>query len=220
MCILSLQTKQIVMAKYLQGIIGAFSGKIGPVVGSSRNGVPYMKGKGKPRTGPVGEMEGKNRNKFSAGHAWLKPLLSFLRVGFNGFSRTTYGYNAAKSYNFKHAMKDGQMVPALVRVSDGNLPLSAELSVSLEDNSKLQFSWSGDYVDRANARDQIMVLVYNPESRTAIQEVHGAFRETGSQLIDIFHEFTGQVIHVYAAFIAADRSRQSNSVYLGEFKPF
>jgi hypothetical protein len=205
------------MAKYLQGIIGAFSGKIGPVIGTSRNGVPYMKGKGKPRTGPVGETEGENRNKFASGHAWLKPLLSFLRVGFNGYSRTTYGYNAAKSYNFKHAMENGQMIPSKVKVSNGDLALSANLSVSLEENHLLQFSWSKDYVDGTNARDQIMVLVYQPESRTAIQEIHGAFRETGSQVLDILNAFAGQVIYVYAAFIAADRSRQSNSVYLGEF---
>jgi hypothetical protein len=207
------------MAKYLQGITGAFSGKIGPVIGSSRNGVPYMKGKGKPRTGPVGEKEGENRSKFTIGHAWLKPLLTVLRAGFNGYSRTTYGYNAAKSYNFKHAMENGQMIPSLVKVSDGNLPLSADLRVSLEEDFKLRLSWSGDYLEGANARDQIMVLVYHPESSTAIKEIHGAFRETGSQLMNLYKEFSGKVIYVYAAFIAADRSRQSNSVFLGEFKP-
>ncbi|MDB5022180.1 MAG: hypothetical protein JWQ28_3307 [Pedobacter sp.] len=205
------------MAKYLQGIIGAFSGKIGPVIGSSRNGVPYMKGRGTPRSGPVGEKEAENRNKFAIGHAWLKPLLEVLRVGFAGYSRTTYGYNAAKSYNFKHAMENGQVIPAMVKISSGNLPLPEQLTATLEDNFTFRFNWSSAYTELADRKDQLMVLVYHPESRTAIYEIHGAFRESGTQLFDVSSEIKGKAVHVYAAFIAADRSRQSDSVYLGEF---
>jgi hypothetical protein len=32
------------------------------------------------------------------------------------------------------------------------------------------------------------------------------------------HQSSGRNFHVYAAFNAADRSRQSDSVYLGEWK--
>jgi hypothetical protein len=207
------------MAKYLQGITGAFSGKIGPVVGSSRNGVPYMKGKGKPRTGIAGEQETANRNKFATGHAWLKPLLPLLRVGFNGYSRTTYGYNAAKSFLFKNAMEDGQVVPANVQLSYGDLPISENLRATLTENQTMEFSWSNAYIDDASLKDQIMVLAYHPESRTAIYDIHGAFRSSGTQILELFNEFNGKTFHVYAAFIAADRSRQSDSVYLGEFMP-
>jgi hypothetical protein len=204
------------MAKYLQGIMGAFSGKIGPVIGTSRNGVPYMKGKGKPRSGPVGEQEAENRNRFATGHAWLKPLLNFLRVGFQGYSQTTYGYNAAKSYNFRYAMENGQMIPSKVNVSSGSLPLPADLQVSLDENKTLHFTWSGDYVEDTNEKDQLMLLAYHPESRTAIFENYGAFRKSGLERLELFHAFAGKAIHVYAAFVAADRSRQSDSVYLGE----
>jgi hypothetical protein len=207
------------MAKYLQGIIGAFSGKIGPVIGTSRNGVPYMKGRGYPRTAPVLENEAKNRNKFAVAHAWLKPLLQVLRVGFNGYSRTTYGYNAAKSYTLKHAMEEGAVIPALVKVSYGDLQLPENLSVTLEENYSFQFNWSTEYTEPASRKDQIMVLAYHPESKTAIYEIHGAFRQSGSQGFEVYSDFKGKMIHVYAAFIAADRSRQSDSVYLGEFMP-
>jgi hypothetical protein len=207
------------MAKYLQGIIGAFSGKIGPVIGSSRNGVAYMKGRGNPRTGPVGEKEAENRNKFATGHAWLKPLLQVLRVGFNGYSRTTYGYNAAKSYNFKHAMQNGAIVPALVKVSSGDLPLPEHISATLDENYRFQFSWSTEYTEPASRKDQIMILVYEPESRTAMFDIFGGFRENGSQDFQVYSDFKSKKIHVYAAFIAADRSRQSDSVYLGEYMP-
>ena len=223
------------MAKYLQGIMGAFSGAIGPVVGSSRNGVPYIKGKGKPRSGPIGETEAGNMKKFANGHAWLKPLLPLLRVGFNGYSQTTYGYNAAKSYNFRYAMENGQMIPSRVKVSSGDLPLSANISVVLETsenpnwnesshpgqaiNQTIHFSWSPAYIDGANNKDQIMVLAYHPESGTALQEIHGAFRESGEQRLKITSDLAGKTVCVYAAFVAADRSRQSDSVFLGEYLP-
>jgi hypothetical protein len=207
------------MGKYLQGIIGAFSGKIGPVIGSSRNGVPYMKGRGNPRTGPVPEKEAENRNKFSTGHAWLKPLLVVLRVGFHNYSRITYGYNAAKSYNFKHAMENGAMIPARVKVSFGDLPLPENLTATLESFDTFRFDWSTEYTEPASRKDQIMVLVYHPESKTAIYEIHGSFRQSGSQTFNVSSGFKGKTVHVYAAFIAADRTRQSDSIYLGEFMP-
>lgn len=203
------------MARYSNGINGAFSGKIGPVVGTSRNGVPYMKSKGNPRTAAATPAEQANRNKFSNAHAWLKPLLPVLRVGFNGYSETTYGYNAAKSYVLRNTMENGQVLPERVKISSGDLPVSPDISVNLTEDHKLQFSWSPEHVADASGKDQLMVLAYLPEKATAIYEIHGAFRETGAQVLDLVRDFADKVIHVYAAFVAADRSRQSNSIYFG-----
>lgn len=201
------------MARYSNGITGPFSGKIGPVIGSSRNGVHYMKGKGDPRTSKASEPEQANRNKFSTVTAWLKPLLPLLRVGYQGYSRTSYGFNAAKSYTLLNSMENGEVLPERVKVSIGDLPLSADLTVSLIDDRKLQFNWATDHVATASGKDQLMVLIYHPESRTAIYEIHGAFRETGTQVISLVSDFIDKTIHVYAAFVAADRSRQSESIY-------
>ena len=59
------------MAKYLHGIAGPISGKIGPVVGSSWRGIPYLKGKYRKRTGRVSDAEKANRNKFAIAASWL-----------------------------------------------------------------------------------------------------------------------------------------------------
>lgn len=203
------------MAKYTEGITGAFSGKVGPVVGSSRNGVPYMKSKGNARTSLATGAELANRKKFSAAHAWLKPLLPLLRVGFKGYSQTSYGFNAAKSYLLKHAMENGQVVPEEAKISNGDLPQSAGLSVTLQDSYKLQFHWSPDYMDGTDPKDQLMTLAYHPESSTAQYVVHGAFRETGEQILALSRDFIDKTVHIYAAYVAADRNRQSDSIYLG-----
>lgn len=191
-------------------------GKVGPVVGCIRNGKPYMRSKGKPRSSQTSEKEENNRNKFKIAHAWLQPLLVFLRSGFAGYSETAEGFNAAKSYNLKNAMTEAEVIPELVRVSYGELPLPETLQAELLDD-QLQVNWSTEHGLGASNKDQLMLLAYHPESRTALYEVHGAFRGMGMQLMDTYREFVGKTIHVYAAFVAADRSRQSNSLYLGRF---
>jgi len=155
-----------------------------------------------------------NRNKFSAAHAWLKPLLPLLRVGFNGYSKTAYGFNAAKSYVLKHAMEHGLVLPELVKISSGDLIVSSDLSASLTADRKLHINWSPEYIPGTDGKDQLMALAYHPEDATAIYVVHGAFRETGEQILDLPSDFQHKSIHVYAAFVAADRSRQSDSIYL------
>lgn len=202
------------MAKYIQGINGIFVGKVGTVVGCVWKGIPYMRSKGKPRSSQTTEIEAKNRSKFATAHAWLQPLLVFLRTGFAGYSATAVGFNAAKSYNLKNAMIQGEVVPDLVKVSHGDLPLPETLEVALLED-KLQVNWSTEYIPGSSDKDQLMLLAYHPQSRTALYEVHGAFRSMGTQLMDTYSEFVGKTIHIYAAFVAADRSKQSTSLYLG-----
>jgi len=203
------------MAKYIEGITGTFLGKVGPVVGSSRNGIPYMKSKGNARTSAATGLELANRKKFSAAHTWLKPLLPLLRIGFHNYSNSVYGYNAAKSYVLKQAMEHGSVVPELVKISSGDLMNAPDLSADLTPERKLMFSWNPAYFAGTDGKDQIMVLAYHPESAMLSYLAHGAFRELGQQILDLPLELAGKPIHVYAAFIAADRSRQSDSTYFG-----
>lgn len=203
------------MAKYLQGINGIFIGKVGSVVGCVLNGTPYMRSKPRPRTGRVGATEQQNRDKFATMQAWLKPFLPLLRVGFRSPDSEFGGYNAAKSYNLKNAMEDGAVLPDHIRISMGDLTLSDDLGVSLTGTKSLIFEWDPAYIEGTDPKDQIMVLAYHPRSQTAIYFIHGAFRDSGVQELKIPSDFIGKSVHVYAAFIAADRSSQSNSLYLG-----
>ena len=203
------------MARYLQGINGIFIGKVGSVVGCVLNGTPYMRSKPRPRTGKVGVSEQQTRNNFASMHTWLKPILPLLRVGFKSPDSVFGGYNAAKSYNLKNAMEDGAVHPEKIRISMGDLTLSPDLRVSYTENKTLLFEWDPAYLEGTDLKDQIMVLAYHPESQTALYNIHGAFRNSGVEELKITSDLTGKSVHVYAAFIAADRSRQSDSVYLG-----
>jgi hypothetical protein len=93
------------MGRLTAGLLGPVIGKVGTVIGSSRNGIPYLKGPYKNRTRVISQKETLNRRKFAAAQVWLKPLLSFVRVGFKGYGERSEGFVSAKSYLLKNVLK-------------------------------------------------------------------------------------------------------------------
>ncbi len=210
------------MGRLINGINGPIWGKVGTAIGSSRNGIPYVKGPYSSRTKTVSERELANRKKFAAAQAWLKPLLNFVRIGFKGYSQRSYGFIAAKSWLLKNAfVEDGEGLridPALVKVSSGTLPLPENLAVSLTEDGHFRFTWNPVLKnDSIAAHDQIMMLAYDVESEYAKFSTTGQFFDAGADTLTV-EQNRGKNFHVYAAFNAYDRSRQSDSVYLGEWK--
>jgi hypothetical protein len=209
------------MGRLINGINGPIQGKIGAVHGSSRNGIPYVKGPYKNRTLKVSAKELANRKKFAAAQAWLAPLLDFVREGFRGFSQRSQGFIAAKSWLLKNAfVKDEsglRIDPALVKVSSGDLPLPENLAVGLTENGDLKFTWDPGQKNGPDSVDQIMMLAYDVRKSEVTYNTTGQFRSTGADILQIT-KTNGKNFHVYAAFNAADRSRQSESIYLGEWK--
>ena len=207
------------MGRYTTGINGPVLGKVGSVIGSSRRGVPYLKGPYKKRTKKVSKKEMVNRNKFALAQEWLKPLLPFVRIGFRGYSERSEGFVSAKSLLLKNAFEGDEanmkINPALVQLSFGTLPMPATISAGQITAEGLHFTWDPNVQDAAHAKDQIMMLAYDIENKLCFFNTTGQFRTTGADILPIAKSKTKNTYHIYAAFIAADRDRQSQSVYLG-----
>ncbi len=208
------------MGKMTNGIMGPFNGKVGTVVGATWKGIPYMRARPRKRTGPISKKEKANRDKFSVAQYWLKPLLEFVRVGFKDYSPTVVGFGAAKSWMMKNAMEkteDGFLVdPSHMLVSYGELPLPANIRLGDIEAGKLPLYWDVVEKDHGHMYDQCMLLAYDIDNGRTVMKLTGQFKHVGSDTIDIDRK--GKTYHIYAAFIAADRSAVSNSVYLGEVK--
>ena len=80
------------MGKYLNGITGPASGKIGPVIASSWKGIPYLKSRSKFRTKKASEAELASRRRFKIAQHWLQPLTDFVRQGFKGYNGRIEGF--------------------------------------------------------------------------------------------------------------------------------
>ena len=206
------------MSKIPYGIQGPIIGKIGSIVGSSRKGVPYIKSIPKKRSAKAGPGEAANRNKFAIAHRWLQPVLDFVREGFRNYSPTVEGFLAAKSWLLHHAFEgagpDMRINAALAKLSHGTLPLSENIAAEKTNDGQLHFSWNRNHVEDGHPRDQAILLAYDIQHAFANFLVTGQFRETGSDLLRLPID-TERTYHIYFAFVAHDRSRQSDSVYLG-----
>jgi hypothetical protein len=205
------------MARITDGAIGPFVGSLGDITRSSWRGISYVKRRTKKRK-KRGTKEKYNQSKFSMAHFWLQPVLDFVREGFKDYSQRSTGFNAAKSYLLKNALEgtapDFSINPALVKVSAGNLPLPSNIAAEKAGDDEIRFTW--DTTDEFEYRwDNVMMLAYNVEKRHSFSRTIGEFRYKGSDNLPVF---PGLKYHLYLAFNAADRTKKSDSVYLGEMQ--
>jgi hypothetical protein len=200
------------------GSIGPMSGKVGNIVISSWKGKPYVKSAPGERTAPPTKKEIANRKKWAMAHAWLKPITDFVREGFKNYTETVEGFIAAKSYLLKNAFEgeapDIIINPALVKVSSGELPLPQNIKVTQNTNKELQFTWNTDDIEYNNRYDQVMLLAYDIEGGYAYKRLTGQLRMNGSDTLNVQRGFE-RTLHLYIAFVSADRLTRSNSLYLG-----
>jgi len=158
---------------------------------------------------------------------WLTPVKDFVREGFKGFTYRPHaqGYAAAKSYLSLNALEGTKpnltINPALVLVSYGTLPSAEHIKVEKQDEFHLRFSWDNDWNKDVSAKDQAMLLAYDIDNKRAFMSVYGQFRNAWEDFLKVSYlkksklKPNGGTFHCYMGFVAADRSRQANSIYLG-----
>jgi len=208
------------MAIIKEGVLGGFRGKIGPVVGVSNGETFYMRslpGRKKKQT----DKELLNQAKFKLVLDHLEPVKELVKAGFKDHYTKTGGYRAAFAYNRKYAVagEEGGLYidPALFRISGGDLPGATDAAGNI-DNGMLEITWSNAGLNGAANSDQMILLVYDPEnSRTLTRIFDGAYRRAESFRVEIPADMMGTEANVYIGFIAADRSAQSDSQFLGRF---
>jgi hypothetical protein len=105
--------------------------------------------------------------------------------------------------------------PVLVQVSFGVLPLPSNITAVKIAPNVLQITWDAVEKNTEGACDQLMMLAYDIENGEATSNVTGQFRYVGADTLDLSPAIPERTYHIYAAFVAADRSCQSESIYLG-----
>jgi hypothetical protein len=208
------------MATVVEGILGGFRGKIGTVVGVSNGGTYYMRSLPRKRK-KAGNKELINQARFKAVIDHLEPIKPLVKAGFKGHYTKTGGHRAAFSYTRKHSIggegKEVYIVPELFKFSGGDLAGAAEPLVTVN-NDQLEFTWNPMSGTEGGNSDQVMLLVYDPVNSWTLTRIYdGAFRSTGSDTMLIPARMKGREADIYIGFVAADRSAQSDSQYLGRF---
>ncbi|HEY3373391.1 MAG TPA: DUF6266 family protein [Prolixibacteraceae bacterium] len=207
------------MAKFNQGILGGFSGKVGTVVGSVWKGICTMRALATSVSQPNSPAQLEQRARFKAVVDFLKPLTAFLRLGFKSQAIKMTEFNAAMRYNLENALTGAY--PAFdidyskALVSCGNLTGALNPVAAAVAGVGIDFTWDDNSMSAgALPNDKVLLVVYNPIKKLAISVEAGNTRVSGTQTINLPSFFEGDEVQCYIGFQNANQSVVSNSQYV------
>lgn len=209
------------MAKMKQGIFGPISGKLGPVVGATWNGIPYLrespKKKKKKRKRTTAQLANEEKMKFV--NLLLVPFHPYVGIGFQHLAIEKTAVNVAYSIMYHRAVTG--VYPNLVVdyaqivISAGNLPGLLNLEMEMVGEQVIQLIWDNGSDPRTGFDDQVMLVLYCPELALTDGFTGGAKRNSEQCLFKFDSRFIGKALEVYVSVTSLDRKRIAHSVYLG-----
>jgi hypothetical protein len=207
------------MATLKDGIMGGISGQIGNVVGASWKGIPYVRSLPQRWKDPKTKKQEKQRSRFTVTMSFLSEITPFVRVGFRSDEEQRMtAFNAAMSYNMKHAVRVGEQGAELdytrVMVSHGPLGSASEAHVEIDGN-RLWYHWKCLSLRDAWHDDVAMALAYNPAKNESIYDLNLEKREANQASLSLPNDWCGEEIVTYLAFKSAEGDRVSDSIFTG-----
>lgn len=208
------------MGKFYKGILGGFSGKVGPVVGLNWKGVDIMRSLPKKSGRVPSQAQLAVRAKFRLVIQFLNPVRALLSKYFGQEQGVQSRWNLATSFHINEAVigtfpafgidytkvifSRGELTGLQSAV--GTPQPGAGIAISWEDNSGQGF---------ARADDGLLVVAYN-ESRGLFETREmAAVRSSGTYTLELPAAWTGEQVQCWTAFTSADGKKCSTSVFMG-----
>jgi hypothetical protein len=201
------------MATIKQGILGAFSGKVAGVVGSSWKGIPVMKSLPPSVANPKTAKQIEQRSRMSACTAFSQSILAEVIKPLNDrFASRMSGFNAFTSRNIANFEGGVLSKPEDLKISpSGNKAqlidaIAAEAKITKK-NAFVTVDWSSDAgTGKALATDIPFVVVYNRNTKKTFGFVTQDTRADNGSTVELpDDEFSpDDVIDVWMAFLRAD----------------
>lgn len=208
------------MGKIEKGVLGGFSGKVGPVVGCKGKTGNYMRAHAATISNPRTEKQQEQRGKFSLVFNFLQAFTPFIRMGYKECAQGKSTFNAAVSYMLKKAITgDGTDLSInfkRVLVSTGTLMPIFRGSATEADNQMI-FQWE-DNSETGNAEksDIAMILVYNKDKGTAVYDTAAAVRSDCRAALALPAGWNNDTLIGYLGFCSADGNCVANSLCLSQ----
>ncbi|TKC02935.1 DUF6266 family protein [Pedobacter frigoris] len=201
------------------GAFGHLRGKVGNLVSYTLNGKNVVRELGET-TKPPTKPKLANYQKMAVVNAFLKPILPFIKLGFAfAIQGTDHNqHNEAVSYNKRFALQGEypniEMDYSKALLSKGNLP-PALLPATNKLPNGVEFTWQVPAdMTYAELCNRAMLLLYFPESKTALFDLSGARRSERRDFFPLEPEHLAQIIHAYIAFVGDDRLSVSDSTWI------
>jgi hypothetical protein len=210
------------MANFSKGIIGAFSGRIGNLVGSTWNGIPYMRTMpARKKKQVVTPAQQAQRSKFKIAMKYVHSMHELFMISFKDSKINKTGINNALAYTMLHGLTGSypniEIDFTKLLVSKGPLPNVDDLSAELDDDHNLCFRWRDNTGSgKALRTDNTILVAYDPESMNGIYRT-GTARRSDKEAVLHVSMLQGKEFHVYVGMMAANGRLVGDSRYLGKF---
>ncbi len=209
------------MGTIKDGILGGVSGRIGNLVGATWKDIHYIRTRPAKVRDAKTEKQLSQRSSFSVTMDFLKRITPFIRIGFQAHAtgRMT-AFNAAMSYNMKHAVTRGDQGMALdwpnVLISKGTLGSVTEVSGRVSE-WELHLHWDTGGSENSWPDDIAMVVANNTVKGRSIYDLNASKRASGKASLPLPAAWEGDTIETYLAFKTDDGAMVSNSIYIGQY---
>lgn len=210
------------MARLKKGIIDQLSGTIGPVVGATWRGIPYIRTKpikaNRKRKKKTSDAQAATRIRFAMAVKLLREMREILELGFRDEAVEKTGMNAAISYTMKHAITgefpDFRIAYDHVLISRGKLPNVEQATVISDEPQAIRFNWqNNEGMGKASGEDRVLMVAYNVEEEAEVFKIDTT-RQAGTAVLGM-RGFSGRTVHTWLSFISADNKDVASSVYTG-----
>ena len=208
------------MGTYNKGILGAFSGKVGPVVGATWRGKEVMRSLPKKSNRLATTYQQQQRSKFAMTTEFLGGVQPVIKryVGSNAGLKTRR--NQAMSYLMKEAIvftdPNYEWDYTKVLISKGDLLGINNGAVIAGTGQNLDFSWTDNSGQgEAMATDKLVVVVYEPTSKATVYSLNAGSRSSGSATLELPNFLSGLEVQVWATFVSSNDALYATSLYLG-----
>lgn len=206
------------MGKITQGILGGFSGKVGPIVGFQWKSKYYIRARAAKISNPRTPKQQEQRGKFASAFSFLKTIKPFIRIGYMEFTQNKSAFNVAMSYTLKRAVtgsgKDMTIDFDRALVSMGTLMPIFE-GAAVRNKNKMNFNWHNNSgMGNAADEDIAMVLVFNVNKEAAVYDTEAALRSDRHAELALPDDWQDDALIAYLSFCSADESCVANSIRL------
>ncbi len=208
------------MATITQGILGAVSGRIGPVTSYVRNGKNILRTR--KNTGVVQSTAARlaQREKIEICNTFTKAFTGtgFFNITFPAYGHTGTGYNRATSSMMNLAISGtypGQFLSwQKVLIARGPLPGAENVSVVKDSSCHCIFSWTDNSgIGTARETDKVILCAYCPSQKKAIFSLDAGMRN-GEQAVLNVATFGNEEGATWISFLNA-KGDVADSVFAG-----
>lgn len=210
------------MGSYDRGILGAFSGKVGNVIGAHWRGIDYMRSLPRKGNRKFNQVQLEQQLKFALAVNFMKPISELVNLGFKNLAKQRLtGYNVAVQRTIKQAVTgtfpDFVIDYPQVAISEGPVPPSVNETADSPAANTLRVAWDDNSAREAAARidDEVILLVHNPAKARYLYTVGQTVRQDMEQEMVLPQNFSGDTVQVYLSFVRSDGSRLANSTHVG-----